>query len=146
MTNAQRFFELMCRFHRLRVPENIDLLPRAEHMILEMLMADEGMARNAAQMARRMHISAPAVSRTMRRLRERGYITEDADPADRRITRAQITDSGRARLAEDGRKLDVFIDRAMTHLEPGETAQFFTLFDRFCSGIECELDELQSRK
>lgn len=146
MTNAQRFFDLMCRFHRLRVAENIDLLPRAEYMILELLLADaDGEAMNAAQMARRMHISAPAVSRTMRRLRERGYIIEDADPADRRITRAQITNSGRARLADDSRRLDAFIDRALAHLEPGEAEQFFDLFNRFCSGVECELAQWKPR-
>lgn len=140
MTNIQQFFELMCRFHRLRVPEQIGLLPRAEHIILEILGNEKGAEMNAAQMARHMHISAPAVSRTMRRLRERGYLIEETDPMDRRITRARITDSGRARLAEDVRRLDTFIARALAHLEPGEAEQFFALFDRFCSGIECELD------
>ena len=84
MTAAQQVFELMCRFHHLRLPERIGMLPRAEHIVLEMLLSDEtkgGTTLNAACMARRMHISAPAVSRTMRRLRERGYIIADPDPA-----------------------------------------------------------------
>ena len=93
-------------------------------------------------MARRMHISAPAVSRTMRRLRERGYIIADPDPADRRFLRAQITPSGRSRMESDRRKMNALIDSAVARLGPGEAEQFFKTFDRLCTGIEEEIERL----
>lgn len=145
MTAAQQVFELMCRFHHLRLPERIGMLPRAEHIVLEMLLSNEtkgGTTLNAACMARRMHISAPAVSRTMRRLRERGYIIVDHDPADRRFLRAQITPSGRSRLESDRRKMNALIDSAVARLGPGEAEQFFKTFDRLCTGIEEEIERL----
>ncbi|MGM9611887.1 MAG: MarR family winged helix-turn-helix transcriptional regulator [Butyricicoccus sp.] len=145
MTDVEKFFHAMHRFRRLRIPERIGMLPRAEHILLESIRSgldEDGTPLNAACMARQMHISAPAVSRTMRRLRERGYITADPNPEDRRLLRAQITPEGRERMEEDRRKMDALVSGALAQLEPGEAEQFFQTFERLCAVIE---DALESK-
>lgn len=145
MTDVEKFFQAMHRFRRLRLPERLGMLPRAEHILLESIRSgldEDGMPLNAACMARQMHISAPAVSRTMRRLRERGYITADPNPEDRRLLRAQITPEGRERMEEDRRKMDALVNRAFAWLAPGEAEQFFQTFGRLCAALEEELKNI----
>lgn len=145
MTDVEQFFQAMNRFRRLRMPERLGLLPRAEHILLEMIRRGEnedGTPLNAACMARQMHISAPAVSRTMRRLRERGYITVDPDPEDRRLIRAQVTPEALERMQNDRRKMDALVSGAFSQLAPGEAEQFFRTFERLCAAMEEEFKNI----
>lgn len=145
MTTAQHFFQLMYQYRSLRIPERMHLLPRGEHMILELLRTrelegDTSTTLNAACMARHMHVSAPAVSRTMRHLRERGLIESEPDPNDRRGIRARITDTGHAELKSDRMRMAEMLDHAFSRLSPGEIEQFLATFGRLLDSISAELD------
>ncbi len=47
-----------------------------------------------AQAASQLNVSAPAVSRTLKNLESKGYITRNTDPSDRRSVRISVTESG----------------------------------------------------
>ena len=49
-----------------------------------------------AQAAAQLNVSAPAVSRTLKNLENKGFITRNTDPADRRSVRISVTESGYA--------------------------------------------------
>ena len=147
MTSAQQFHALMVQYHRLRIPERLGLMPHSEHIFLEMLLAREqdGCADrplNAGCMARRMHISPPAVSRTMRRLRERGLIEAAPDPDDRRGLRAGVTAAGHAAMQADRQRIERLLCDAAARLEPGEFERFLQTFDRLIQSLTAELDRL----
>ncbi|MDR3765438.1 MAG: MarR family transcriptional regulator [Butyricicoccus sp.] len=143
-----RFFTMMHRFRRLRIPERLGMLPRSEHMVLEMLLEHEtengqDAALSAICIARRMKVTAPAISRTLRHLREHGLVDTEPDPRDRRGTCIRLTQSGRQSLASDKEQINALMRRAMARLEPGELDRFFLTFDRICDSIALELDQAQ---
>lgn len=146
MTLAQQFHHRMYLFHQLCLPARIGAMPRSEHMILEMLLAREAAGQSdtalqAACIARQLHVSAPAVSRTMRHLRESGLIEAEPDPHDRRSIRARVTDAGRAAMEADRRKMDAVMARAIEQLAPGEAEQFIATFDRLLDGLSRAIDQ-----
>ena len=49
---------------------------------------------SVAQAAQQLGVSAPAVSRTLKKLESRGYIERNIDPADRRSVRISVTSAG----------------------------------------------------
>lgn len=143
-----RFFTMMHRFRRLRIPERLGMLPRSEHMVLEMLLEHEtengqDAALSAICIARRMKVTAPAISRTLRHLREHGLVDTEPDPRDRRGTCIRLTQAGRQALASDKEQINALMRRAMARLEPGELDRFFLTFDRICDSIALELDQAQ---
>lgn len=145
MDYGLRFFTMMHRFRQLHVPERLGLLPRSEHLVLEVLCAHEQKdagqpALSSACIARRLKVTAPAISRTIRQLRERGLIDVTADPNDRRGTCIRLTPDGRRMLDSDRTRIQELMQRAMERLEPGELDRFFATFDRLCDSITCELD------
>jgi DNA-binding MarR family transcriptional regulator len=66
-------------------PAELDLLIRIRH-------ADEPMI--ARQLARDMNYSRAAISKTLARLEQRGYVARHASPADRRCALVNITRAG----------------------------------------------------
>jgi DNA-binding MarR family transcriptional regulator len=55
----------------------------------------DGQERSVKALAESMGVSLPAMSRAVDGLFERGFVTRDEDPADRRMKRVRLTDAGR---------------------------------------------------
>lgn len=69
-------------------------------------------------------LSQPAMSRMVDRLAERGLVSREPDPADRRSLRLSLTDKGEAIQKEIGRRHARSVARAMNAaLTPGELRQ-----------------------
>ena len=143
-----QFFTAMHRFRQLRIPERLGMLPRSEHMVLEMLIEHETQngedaALSAICIARRMKVTAPAISRTLRHLREHGLVDTEPDPRGRRGTCIRLTQEGRQSLVRDREQINTLMERAVARLEPGEIDRFFLTFGRICDSIALELDQAQ---
>lgn len=59
-----------------------------------------GSMMTVAQCAAALNVSAPAVSRTLRNLEQKGYVQRITDPDDRRSVRVSVTDSGAEALTQ----------------------------------------------
>jgi DNA-binding MarR family transcriptional regulator len=57
-------------------------------------------ADNASELGRRMSVTKQAAAKTIATLQERGYVAREADPADARRKRLQVTERGFAMLGE----------------------------------------------
>jgi DNA-binding MarR family transcriptional regulator len=80
------------------------------------------------ELNRHVLLSQPALSRLVERLAERGLVRRGPDPADGRGVRLSLTDAGRARQREIGRRHARGVARAMTAgLTRGELAQLETI-------------------
>jgi DNA-binding MarR family transcriptional regulator len=80
------------------------------------------------ELNRHVLLSQPALSRLVDRLAERGLVRRGPDPADGRGVRLSLTDAGRARQREIGRRHARGVARAMTAgLTRGELAQLETI-------------------
>ena len=79
---------------------------------------------NLRELNRHVLLSQPALSRLVDRLAERGLVERCADPADGRGVRLSLTEAGRSRQRQVGRKHARGVARAMTvGLNPGELGQ-----------------------
>jgi DNA-binding MarR family transcriptional regulator len=66
------------------------------------------------ELNRHVLLSQPALSRMVDRLAERGLVERSADPADKRGVRLSLTEAGRARQRQIGRRHARSVARAMT--------------------------------
>jgi DNA-binding MarR family transcriptional regulator len=92
-------------------------------------LADSG-AMRPGELAARLEVEAPHVTRQVQRLEKAGYASRGPDPDDRRAQLIQPTPAGRAaagRIREVGRNA---MQAALAQWSPDELRQFTTLFHR----------------
>ena len=88
-----------------------------------------------SELNRHVLLSQPALSRMVDRLAERGLVERQPDPADGRGVRLSLTDAGRARQRQIGRRHARSVARAMTaRLNPGELRQL----EAICLKLACQ--------
>lgn len=136
-----RFYAATRRFKQLQLVERLGILPQGETAILQAVQAGEAGDRcGVSDIARRLEVSPPAISRTLRHLRERGLVDGVTAPDDRRTVYLRLTAAGRAALEETRRTLDAFMRRALARLEPGEMEEFYRLLTKIYDSVKAELD------
>ena len=103
-------------------------LDRAAVMVLGQL-AEAGPVR-PGELAARLGVEAPHVTRQVQRLQQAGYADRVPDPGDRRAQLIQLTPAGRAasdRIREAG---ETGMQAALAHWPPPELHQLATLLHR----------------
>jgi DNA-binding MarR family transcriptional regulator len=86
------------------------------------------------ELNRHVLLSQPALSRMVDRLAERGLIGRKADPADRRGVLLSLTEAGRARQREIGRRHARSVARALTAtVTVGELGQLEAICQKLAS-------------
>jgi len=88
-----------------------------------------------SELNRHVLLSQPALSRMVDRLAERGLVERQSDPADGRGVRLSLTDAGRARQRQIGRRHARGVARAMTaKLNPAELREL----EAMCLKLTCQ--------
>lgn len=83
---------------RLRVEATGDIITPGQYTVLAMLNGSGPSTLRA--LAESEHVQAPSMTRIVNALADQGFVTRNADPDDGRQVRVDITDAGRAVLAE----------------------------------------------
>jgi DNA-binding MarR family transcriptional regulator len=115
------------RHDRIRMAAGVPL-DRAAAVILRQL-AESGPAR-PGELAARLEVEAPHVTRQVQRLRQAGYVDRVPDPNDRRAHLVRLTPAGTAavdRIREVGRRA---MQDALAIWTPQELHQLAMLFHR----------------
>lgn len=101
-----------------------------------------------AELNRRVLLSQPALSRLVERLVERGLVQRSADPADGRGVLLWLTDEGRARQREVGRRHARDVARSMhARIGPAELAALEAICRKLADPAgQNTSDESSSRK
>nr|MDD6335397.1 MarR family transcriptional regulator [bacterium] len=143
---STRLFDAVHRFKKLALREKLGLIPESELVILMAVLSAgaRGDKRQCSvtEIARQLHVSPPAISRTLRRLREKHFVETIPDEADRRNLYIMVTGEGMAALDANRQKVSGLIGRALAHLEPGELDAFYRLFDKIYWAVRQELDTM----
>ena len=88
-----------------------------------------------APAAKRLGVSAPAISRTLRSLSEKGYVKRVSDSADRRSVRITVTETGERELSRVLKFIFSMLDNAMKEFSDEELAQMIELHGRFVNAV-----------
>ncbi|MET1087785.1 MAG: MarR family transcriptional regulator [Arthrobacter sp.] len=83
---------------RLRVEATGDVITPGQYTVLAQLNASG--AQTLRALADREHVQAPSMTRIVNALAEQGFVSRTANPDDGRQVHVDITDAGRAVLAE----------------------------------------------
>ncbi|WP_285480297.1 MarR family winged helix-turn-helix transcriptional regulator [Amycolatopsis sp. NBRC 101858] len=95
-------------------------LPGAQVEVLRVVADHPGIGVAAA--ARELHLAANSVSTLVNQLVDAGLLRREADPADRRAARLEITDAARERMASLRRARTGLVAEALTGLSEEDTA------------------------
>ncbi len=83
-----------------------------------------------SKLAQGLHLAPPSVSHLLAGLEEAGLIVRKPDPSDRRSTRIELTDTGRARLRAARNCLEAASQAALARLDEEEQRTLLALFER----------------
>jgi DNA-binding MarR family transcriptional regulator len=72
------------------------------------------------QLADHDKVQRPSMTRTVASLEERGLVTREANPADKRQVVVAVTDTGRDLVREVKRRRNAWLDRRLAKLTPAE--------------------------
>ena len=89
-----------------------------------------------AEIAQEMSISVPAVSRTLRSLQEKGFITREVDENDRRSVRVTVTPAGEQLLEANLSYLTAAMNRVMSAFTEEEIRTIAELYSKFAKVME----------
>lgn len=91
----------------------------------------EGRLVSSAEIAERLEISAPAVSRTVKGLESKGCLERRLDENDRRSIRIAVTEKGREAMEENMKRCIALFDRIFAEFSDKELADMVRLHCKF---------------
>lgn len=125
--NQVRTHETLCR--RAGV-----VLDRGGAALLYTLFS-EGEDLRPTDLAERLGIDAPAVTRKVQQLERAGLLARSADPADARASRLALTAPGRDAIERLLRARQDWLDARLEGWTPGDRAEFARLLEQFACTV-----------
>lgn len=104
--NVGRLLILASRLHRARIGAKLQALTLfpGQEQVLEILAAEGAMP--MGELAAKLNVRPPTVSKTIARLSAQGLVTRASDGGDGRLVRVKLTEDGEARAAMLGSLMD----------------------------------------
>lgn len=121
-------------------------LRKSEFVMLEIIERENGNREQgvlASDIAKRLRITAPAVSKMLRSMEEKGYVERRVDEKDRRNTRVSITPDEKEAEQQVRRQMQEFITGVIERLGEERTKELIHLMNRY---TEIMQEENQNRK
>lgn len=103
---------------RLRAQRAVDTMSDAQFAVLAALSVHG--RHTLGELAERERVSAPSMTRTVNCLEESDFLTRTTDEDDRRKVNIELTDAGRAVVAETVRRRDLWLEHALAELDPAQ--------------------------
>ncbi|WP_029144814.1 MarR family winged helix-turn-helix transcriptional regulator [Microbacterium luticocti] len=103
---------------RLRSERALDTMTDAQFAVLATLRSHG--PHTLGELAERERVTAPSMNRTVNCLEELGWVTRTPDEVDRRKVNIEITDAGRALVAETVRRRDLWLAHVVAGLAPAQ--------------------------
>lgn len=143
---ANRLLEALRRYKQLNINERLELMPQSELVTLKTILESPMEGPSVSEVAKILDVSSPAISRTIKRLREKNYVHCVVDGSDRRITYLYVTEEGERAVRQNIYRLSRFLNRALSRLEPGEIEAYHAIFEKIYHGMEEELQRMENHE
>lgn len=103
---------------------------------------DNGAYITSAEAARRLDVSAPSVSRSLKGLSEKGLVKRDLDENDRRSVRIVVTTAGEEKIKGLLRLIFTAFDSVLEVFSDEELSQMLELQNRFVNSLNNITEEI----
>ncbi len=144
MKEEQReFFDIMSSFRKLNISTMLPDINHGDFGILKMIdychEHCEGQGVKVSNIVRCKNVPAPAVSRSLRALEQKGYIIRSVDRNDRRNTYVELTDAGYTVLRETEAIMNDFADAVFGQMGDENTKKLNAFLREFLETAEKEI-------
>ena len=92
-----------------------------------------------ANIAESLHVSSPAISRTITSLENRGYAERFIDKRNRRSTSVRLTESGKTIYDQECKSINAFVERVTQRMGEDKINNLISLSDELLENIKAEL-------
>ncbi|HOO25754.1 MAG TPA: MarR family transcriptional regulator [Clostridiales bacterium] len=145
-----KLYVTLHRIRHLNIIGSLGLMPPPEMEVLGEIRAKNkkkpGETVTVSDISQSLHVSLPAVSRTLNRLEEKNYISREIDKNDRRNIRLLITEEGREALDENVKKLTAFLQKAFDDLGEEKTKALSEILDELYLALCREIGEVNKNE
>ncbi len=101
-----------------------------------------GQNMTVAEAAEVLRVSVPAISRTLKNLERKGYVSRVTDESDRRSVRISITDTGNDVLIKNLRRSTQVMDDILARFTDEELHSMIALHSKFVKAVSDTISEI----
>lgn len=145
-SKSMHFFEMTHNIEHFNLCEKLNIMPKSEIITIKIILKSEDKEIRVCEIAKKLNVSTPAVSRTLRRLEEKEYVERITDKTDRRNTHVKVTTKGKDAFSADMHKMKSFMDCSLEHLSDTEVEQLIFLINKLHSSMQDELKKINNNK
>lgn len=126
---AHRLFHTFSQFRKLHVSTLLEDMNHSEFAILKAIAYEEvhgchdksecdvNQRISTSDLAKKIHVSPPSISRSLRALEDKGLITRQINPNDRRNTYVLLTEYGKNKLFSSEQVMAEFTDSVLGQMD-----------------------------
>lgn len=107
------------------------------------VMKSDGLKPTVAEIAARLNVSVPAISRTLKNLEAKEYVQRTANRSDRRIVHISLTEKGEQVLMKNFRAITNVMDKVLAQFTDEELETMLRLHTRFTSAVSQVINEIK---
>lgn len=137
--NGMDFLRAMHNIGKLNLSDELNIMAKSEMLIISTILKSGDKELRVCDIAKRLNVSTPAVSRTLSRLEQKGCIKRTIDKTDRRNTHIKITQEGKNAFHSDMKIMGDFMDNSLKYLDKDEISQLIFLVKKLQNGIKSEI-------
>lgn len=146
-----RLFQVFHRFRQMSfsvlLPDEISRNEFTTLMCIAHTGDQEGeTAISISALAKKLCVTTPAVSRTMRSLEEKKFIYRETDSKDRRNTFVRLTDTGKSILKQSEQEMNDLVEDALQNMNQEDVERLLDYLDEFQNRMQMELEKRKKRK
>ncbi len=144
-----QFFRIMTEFKKLNISSMMPELTHGDHGLMHWISCLETSGPGkvkVSQLVRATGFPPPAVSRGLRSLDNKGYITRTVDESDRRNTFVALTAEGERALNEADRILEEYANAVISTMGEENMGKLITQFQRFVDVAKEEIEKRTYKK
>lgn len=152
--SSAAYFELIRafeRFRRMQLHEFLQGVTRSEFFVLDRLQRNRILHPDSPQvyvstLVKEMHVSPPAVSRTLRGLEAKGLIAREVDPENRRNTFILLTEEGARRSTQAKERMRLLLERTARRMGEDNMKALAALLTQLVNGMQEEIKTQNERE
>lgn len=123
---------------KLRAQAGVDIDRAGAAVLYKLSVEDENL--RLCDLAERLGIDSPAVTRKVQHLEQLGLVARSADPADGRASRLRLTPEGARSIGRLLSARRVWLEELLSEWPPADRTEFARLLQLFASTIERDVE------
>lgn len=150
--NAHQLFHTFIQFRKLHFSSLITEMNQSEFSILKAIAYDELHCHertdhtinekiSTSALAKKLRVSSPSISRSLKGLEEKQYVTREVNPSDRRNTYVMLTKLGKEKVFQSEQVMMNFTNNVIAKMDPDHLEKLIQYLQDFFDISQQELDK-----